>query len=142
MEPLLSLAPCDLRSLAAALRTGRLTEPYSLSSVERFVGVTVVSGVTESLQELALSGLPPSGIAHSLELLAAGYSTRPPLEELIDLVTTGPEVGGAMNRDTSVVVSDLFRNADVSVLVAGCFWQLGLAHFGSLIWPTPWDVEG
>ena len=23
-----------------------------------------------------------------------------------------------------------------------CFWQLGLAHFGSLIWPTPWDVEG
>jgi hypothetical protein len=23
-----------------------------------------------------------------------------------------------------------------------CFWQVGLAHFGSLIWPTPWDVEG
>jgi hypothetical protein len=23
-----------------------------------------------------------------------------------------------------------------------CFWQLGLAHFGSLIWPTPWNVEG
>ena len=22
-----------------------------------------------------------------------------------------------------------------------CFWQLGLAHFGSLIWPTPWDVK-
>jgi integrase len=25
---------------------------------------------------------------------------------------------------------------------AACFWQLGLAHFGSLIWPTPWNVEG
>jgi hypothetical protein len=23
----------------------------------------------------------------------------------------------------------------------GCFWQLGLAHFGGLIWPTPWDVK-
>ena len=22
-------------------------------------------------------------------------------------------------------------------LVAGCFWQVGLAHFGGLIWPTP-----
>jgi len=22
-----------------------------------------------------------------------------------------------------------------------CFWQLGLAHFGGLIWPTPWDVK-
>jgi hypothetical protein len=23
----------------------------------------------------------------------------------------------------------------------GCFWQLGLAHFGGLIWPTPGDVK-
>jgi hypothetical protein len=22
-----------------------------------------------------------------------------------------------------------------------CFWQLGLAHFGGLIWPTSWDVK-
>jgi hypothetical protein len=22
-----------------------------------------------------------------------------------------------------------------------CFWQLALAHFGGLIWPTPWDVK-
>src|ERR1019366_2227681 len=22
-----------------------------------------------------------------------------------------------------------------------CFWQLGLAHFGGLIWPTPRDVK-
>jgi hypothetical protein len=26
--------------------------------------------------------------------------------------------------------------------IGTCFWQVGLAHFGSLIWPTPWDVEG
>ncbi len=30
----------------------------------------------------------------------------------------------------------------IEVALAACFWQLGLAHFGSLIWPTPWDVEG
>jgi hypothetical protein len=22
-----------------------------------------------------------------------------------------------------------------------CFWQVGLAHFGGLIWPTPRDVK-
>jgi len=22
-----------------------------------------------------------------------------------------------------------------------CFWQVGLAHFGGLFWPTPWNVE-
>jgi hypothetical protein len=24
---------------------------------------------------------------------------------------------------------------------ASCFWQVGLAHFGGLIWPTPRDVK-
>jgi hypothetical protein len=31
---------------------------------------------------------------------------------------------------------------DIPMTLAGCFWQLGLAHFGSLIWPTPRNVEG
>jgi hypothetical protein len=26
--------------------------------------------------------------------------------------------------------------------LSSCVWQAGLAHFGSLFWPTPWDVEG
>jgi len=29
-----------------------------------------------------------------------------------------------------------------SNLLKGWFWQLGLAHFGSLIWPPPRNVEG
>ena len=46
---------------------------------------------------------------------------------------------------------DYFRVADnppgilflklVSRLLASCFWQLGLAHFGSLIWPTPGTLK-
>jgi hypothetical protein len=32
--------------------------------------------------------------------------------------------------------------AERSILGGVCFWQLGLAHFGSLIWPTPRNVEG
>ena len=44
---------------------------------------------------------------------------RPPLEDIVDLVTTGPEVGGVANRETAVVVSDLFRQAEHTVLVAG-----------------------
>jgi len=34
-------------------------------------------------------------------------------------VTTGPEAGAVTNRDTQVVVQDLFRNAESRVLVAG-----------------------
>jgi phosphatidylserine/phosphatidylglycerophosphate/cardiolipin synthase-like enzyme len=38
---------------------------------------------------------------------------------VIELVTTGPEAGTVTNRDTQVVVQELFRNAEHSVLVAG-----------------------
>ncbi|MGA3127800.1 MAG: DUF1003 domain-containing protein [Candidatus Korobacteraceae bacterium] len=30
-----------------------------------------------------------------------------------------------------------FDSAPFSLLGTICFWQLGLAHFGSLFWPTP-----
>lgn len=132
MEPLLSLAPCDLRSLAAAIRTGRLSEPYSRSSVERFVSAGVASGVSNSLQELAHSSMSSEGIARSLELLADGVSRRHPVEDVIDLVTTGPEAGGVTNRDTSVVVSELFRKANESVLIAGYAVYQGQKVFRAL----------
>ena len=30
---------------------------------------------------------------------------------------------------------------NLGLLTLMCFWQLGLAHFGGLIWPTPRDVK-
>ena len=44
---------------------------------------------------------------------------QPSIDEVIELVTTGPEAGTVTNRDTQVVVQELFRNAERSVLVAG-----------------------
>jgi hypothetical protein len=35
-----------------------------------------------------------------------------------------------------------YKAAAKIILKYSCFWQLGLAHFGSLIWPTPRNVEG
>jgi hypothetical protein len=40
-------------------------------------------------------------------------------EDIFDLVTTGPAGPGLTNRDTSVVVQELFFRAQESVLVAG-----------------------
>jgi phosphatidylserine/phosphatidylglycerophosphate/cardiolipin synthase-like enzyme len=65
---------------------------------------------------------------NSLDSLAS----RPPLENFVDLVTTGPEVGGVANRSTEVVVCDLFRNAQRSVLVAGYAVYQGQRVFHSL----------
>jgi phosphatidylserine/phosphatidylglycerophosphate/cardiolipin synthase-like enzyme len=67
-----------------------------------------------------------------LELAADALSSRPPLEDFVDLVTTGPEAGGVANLSTAVVVSELFRGAEHSVLVAGYAVYQGQKVFQAL----------
>jgi len=118
-EALLLLPPSDLKTLAASIRTGRLSPPYLASSLSRFLDSSIASAVAESLKKLTDSGTPPAGIAESLDLLALALTERPSIGDLLDLVVTGPSTSGAANRDTSVVVDDLFRNAEATVLLAG-----------------------
>jgi len=92
----------------------------------------VAGEVSAGLQDLASSGMPAAAIARTLELLAVSYEFRPPIEDVIDLVTTGPEVRGATNRDTSVVVRELFHKAEESVLVAGYAVYQGQRVFQAL----------
>jgi phospholipase D-like protein len=131
-ESLLSLAPSDLRALAAAIASERLTPPFSVVGVERYVNAVAAEPVTRSLQELVASGIAPKGLARMLELLAEGLAERPPLEELVDLVTTAPDSGTTVMRDTSVVVRDLFHNAKDSVVVIGYAVRQGQQVFQAL----------
>src|SRR5262249_9947266 len=57
---------------------------------------------------------------------------RPRLEDAIDLVMSGPEAPGVANRDTRVVVRELFVNAQDSVLVAGYAVYQGKSVFQAL----------
>ena len=118
-EALLSLSPTELKTLAASLRTGRLCTPYTASGLGRFLTEALAAPVSLSLQEMADTGMDPAATACTLELLASAFSERPSIGDLIDLVMTGPPIAGPCNRDTSVVVSDLFRNAEDSILIAG-----------------------
>jgi phosphatidylserine/phosphatidylglycerophosphate/cardiolipin synthase-like enzyme len=81
---------------------------------------------------MAESGMQPSAAAHTLELLASAISERPLVVDLVDLVMTGPEVAGHENRDTSVVVSDLFRQAEETILIAGYAVYQGQKVFRAL----------
>jgi phosphatidylserine/phosphatidylglycerophosphate/cardiolipin synthase-like enzyme len=81
---------------------------------------------------MASVGVPPPGVSQSLELIAAAMTQRPKIEEQVEVVTTGPSVSGVANRDTSVVVSDLFTGADQSVLVAGYAVYQGQKVFQAL----------
>ena len=118
-EQLLQLCECDLREIAAALRANRLAAPITAIGLQRLLASCVAGGVAGELQQMIEQGFTPQQLASLLELIAKDRSRRPALEDAIDLVTTGPEAAGVTNRDTSVVVRELFAHAEKSVLVAG-----------------------
>ena len=61
----------------------------------------------------------PQHLALLAETIVRTRRRLPQEADLVDLVWTGPETSGAANRDTGVVVRELFGEAEVEVLVAG-----------------------
>jgi hypothetical protein len=80
---------------------------------------TLSSDVTASLQELATMGFDEQQIATTLEMLLRDRLDHRKAEPSIELVTSGPEAPGITNRDTAVVIRELFAHAEKSVLVVG-----------------------
>src|SRR4051812_16630359 len=105
--------------LAAAIRAGRLGPDYRSLSVSQIINPKAADPIARSLEQMNAAGVTPIGVATCLELLADAKAERPRIEDMVEVVTTGPEVPGVANRSTAVVVADLFRNAEHSVLVAG-----------------------
>ena len=119
MNGLLSLSASDLTALKEAVRTGRLPAPFLPTLIERIVPRAVSGAVSLALQGMAAAGSNREGLVAALGLLSAARTQQPCIDEVIEIVTTGPEAGTVTNRDTQVVVQELFRNAQHSVLVAG-----------------------
>jgi phosphatidylserine/phosphatidylglycerophosphate/cardiolipin synthase-like enzyme len=109
----------DMSQLAGALRSGRLVPPFSPLILRRYVPESMAGRIADELQQRLEAGMEAPHLADCLEILRQDRRQRPVMEDLIDLVWTGPEAPGIVNRDTSVVVREMFRNAKESVLVAG-----------------------
>ena len=131
-DELLQLADSDLRELAAVLRARRLAAPFTAMSVQRLIASPAAGDVAGELQRLADQGFQAEQMAAMLELLVQDRCRRPKVEDALDLVTTGPEVPGMTNRDTGVVVRELFACAQRSVLVAGYAVYQGREVFRAL----------
>ena len=114
-----SLSDGDLGALVAALRSGRLAPPFSVAAVQAIYRGRLTSAVADELQAQAAGGVNGHHLAWALERVARARARTPGAEESISLVWTGPEAEGTANRDTRVVVQQLFSTAKESVLVAG-----------------------
>jgi phosphatidylserine/phosphatidylglycerophosphate/cardiolipin synthase-like enzyme len=119
IEHLLQLGSSDLQQLAAALRSHRLGSPFTSVGIGRLVTHAEAQDIASELQRLSEEGFSEGQLASVLDLFVKDREEQAKRFPIIDLVTTGPEAPGVVNRDTSVVVRELFANADHSVLVAG-----------------------
>jgi phosphatidylserine/phosphatidylglycerophosphate/cardiolipin synthase-like enzyme len=108
----------SLQALADALENGRLTRPYSVSAVARYVPPSMAKLAGAALAEMAELGMSATAVAHTLRLICHEREGAQALADRVDLVWTGPEVVGSGSRDTAIVVQELFAMARRSVLIS------------------------
>lgn len=111
MNPLLSLPPAELRTLASIVRAGGL-QAFDPTVISRYVARA--SDVAGALSSIGSSG---AQLAALLDLLAESAESRRSVEDACKLVVTGPD--GSNSRTTQAVVRQLFSGAIESVWVCG-----------------------
>jgi hypothetical protein len=119
MEAIQNLSTPDLLALATALRSGRLVPPYSEVALRRHTGSPAVPDVVAIMSKLAGEGMQASHLALLIEAIAKTRKNQRSVTELVELVWSGPQATGITDRDTGVVVRELFSTAMREVLVAG-----------------------
>jgi phosphatidylserine/phosphatidylglycerophosphate/cardiolipin synthase-like enzyme len=119
MDALDLLTDAELRALASALRSGRLHPPFTAVSVQRFCATPYADSTARNLQRLNEEGMLPQHLALLAETIVQTRGRQPQQDFLVELVWSGPESLGITNRDTGVVVRDMFGSAESEVLVAG-----------------------
>lgn len=118
IDALASLSAGELRALATALRAGRLSAPLSQLALAPYLGHDAPTAAP-ILMKLTAEGLSAEHLAFFLSALASEREVHQRSDTSVELVSTGPEANGYPARDTRIVVRELFRQAEHSVLVAG-----------------------
>ena len=131
-DPLVQLSNQELTSIASALKSERLSPPFRSQGLQRFVDATVTGSVASGLQGLTDQGFTPSMISSVISMLLSQRATTASSQAVIELVTSGPEAAGIANRDTAIVVRELFARAERSVLVVGYAIYQGKRVFEAL----------
>jgi phosphatidylserine/phosphatidylglycerophosphate/cardiolipin synthase-like enzyme len=101
-------------------------------SLQRFCPAVHAGAAAARLQQLYDEGMQPRHLALIAETVLQTRARLPQEADLVDLVWTEPEARGVTNRDTGVVVRELFGAAESEVVVAGFAVYQGQAVFKRL----------
>ncbi len=127
------LSSKDLRLIANSLRSGRLTLPATPLQIGRIFQGDVCTPLAAKLTELSAIGFSAEQVAVLIDSVIQDrelFRNSDPTG--IDFVTSGPEAPGISNRDTSVVVREMFAHAKQSVTVIGYAVYQGQKVFEAL----------
>lgn len=124
-----ALRAAELREVASGLRSGRLSVPVSGLALQ---GCCEPEKAEWFATALAGTGANAGALATFLDLLAVERERVDAAVRAVELVWTGPGVGGEQGRDTGAVVRELFSSARRSVLVAGYAIHRGREVFATL----------
>ena len=131
-NPLTQLSDADLRTLAAALKSRRLRAEYTPLKIRALIDPSRSVDTAAYLNQLFANDFTGAQIAWMLQMILEDRQSERTSEPQIDLVTSGPEADGVANRDTSVVVREMFTHAQQSVTVIGYAVYQGQQVFASL----------
>lgn len=131
MESLHRLSTNDLRKVSSAFRGQRLKMPVTVAGLSVY-SLANPHELISDLASLHSSGFNEPQVAVLIDAIIDARSKAKAVDELVDLVASGPDLPGIMNRDTSVVVQQLFRDAKQSVLVVGYSVYQGTQVFATL----------
>jgi phosphatidylserine/phosphatidylglycerophosphate/cardiolipin synthase-like enzyme len=134
MQWISRLSAHELQIIIDGIEDGSLRAPFTELGVARIFGPETGREVCLGLNELVKERMTEQQVASVLRLVQGDRRSRALTEisDQIDLVWTGPETAGTINRDTKVVVQELFRQARHSVLIAGFAVYQGKEVFRTL----------
>jgi phosphatidylserine/phosphatidylglycerophosphate/cardiolipin synthase-like enzyme len=112
------LSESSLIELIEAIEKQRLTRGNRLLLARHLPSVEA-EAVGAEIDRLIDEGLSQSHLLYLLRTLLSGRQLEASGVPKVDLVWTGPGGSGTSNRDTAVVVRELFASATRSVLIAG-----------------------
>ena len=134
-SPFLDLSHPSLESLLKAIESGRVIFPISPAALTSTISSVHSPTIARELNLLYSQGMTPAHVVYLLRSLLAERESQQIQRNAIDLVWTGDEILGASGRDTRVVVQELFRAANRSVLISTYTIDKGenaVALFGEL----------
>jgi len=117
-HPLRAFGTSALAGLAEALAAGRIGAQITRTALAPHVPEEHLDAVFVALAEMENDGMAPRHIARAVQLLVEERNASQRMSDRVQLVWSPPEFDTVDARDTSVVVQELFRQAQSSVLIS------------------------